>query len=122
MIAPDRILLRVVFSTTCWRVAPMQVSDPHLIIAILDEEWRLRRTVPLDAGWQDALLRLLVDEGSWVAIIQRRAPTLSPRPCPADLMLTRSLFRSLRALGIGLADHIIEAGHNRFSFRSAGLL
>lgn len=100
----------------------MQVPAPHLVIAILDEEWRLRRTVPLDTCWQDALRRLLADEGSWVAIIQRRAPTLSSSPGPADLVLTRSLFRSLRALGIGLADHIIEAGHDRFSFRSAGLL
>jgi hypothetical protein len=107
---------------TCAPNPAMQVLDAHLVIAILDEEWRPQRMVPLDIGWQDALLRLIVDEDSWVAIIQRRAPTLSPAPRAADLMLTRLVFRSLRALGIGLADHVIEAGQDRFSFRTAGLL
>ena len=103
-------------------IRTMEAPDPHLVIAILDEEWRPQRTVPLDVGWQDALLRLIADEESWVALIQRRSPALSPAPRAADLMLTRLLFRSLRALGIGLADHVIEAGQDRFSFRTAGLL
>ncbi|BBD97345.1 hypothetical protein SAMIE_1008460 [Sphingobium amiense] len=100
----------------------MQVPDPHPMLAVLDAAWRPQRMVPLDAGWQGALMRLMMDEESWVAIIQRRASTLSPAPRAADLMLTRSLFRSLHPLGIGLADHVIEAGHDRFSFRTAGLL
>ncbi|MBU0773715.1 MAG: hypothetical protein KKH54_00635, partial [Alphaproteobacteria bacterium] len=43
-------------------------------------------------------------------------------PRPADIALTRTLARRLRPLDMRLADHMIEAGESRFSFRAAGLL
>ena len=35
---------------------------------------------------------------------------------------TRAIIRSLRPLDLRLADHLIEARDQRFSFRAAGLL
>ncbi|SCW67995.1 RadC-like JAB domain-containing protein [Sphingobium faniae] len=41
---------------------------------------------------------------------------------PSDIALTRALCRHLRPLDIILADHVIDARNDRFSFRAAGLL
>ncbi|WP_066771219.1 JAB domain-containing protein [Sphingobium sp. CCH11-B1] len=93
-----------------------------LSIATLDAEWRVRTLLPLAMGWSEILGRLVRDEGGWVALIQRRPDPGTPVPLPDDILFTRALLRSLRPLDIGLADHIIATGQERFSFRDAGLL
>jgi len=93
-----------------------------LTVATLDAEWRVRTVLPLAIGWPDILRRLIRDEGSWVALMQRRNDFASPTPLPSDILLTRALMRSLHPLDIRLADHVITTRQERFSFRDAGLL
>ncbi|QGP78243.1 JAB domain-containing protein [Sphingobium sp. CAP-1] len=96
--------------------------DGGLLLALLDEDWRPRHMLPLRQEWHLLLPRLLADEGSWIALLQRRDPGESPLPRPTDIVLTRNLARSLRPLDLRFADHVIAAGEARFSFRAAGLL
>lgn len=97
-------------------------QDGGPLIALLDDHWRPRQIWPLRQDWRPLLQRLLADEGSWIALLQRRGPQESPLPRPVDIALTRALARSLRPLDLRLADHVIEADIARFSFRAAGLL
>ncbi|MFB0875530.1 MULTISPECIES: JAB domain-containing protein [unclassified Sphingobium] len=97
-------------------------QDDRLTLALLDRTGRPVRVEPLASDWRHTLRRLVADEGSWIALFQQRAPTRSPTPGPADIALTRALIRILRPLDLRLADHVIQAGEARFSFRAAGLL
>ena len=76
-----------------------------LAVTILDDSWRPRRLLPVRGSWSAVLPDLLMDESR-----------------PADIALTRAIIRSLRPLDLRLADHLIEARDQRFSFRDAGLL
>ncbi|BBF70051.1 MULTISPECIES: JAB domain-containing protein [Sphingomonadaceae] len=96
--------------------------EDELAIAILDGAWRPQRLLTLRQDWHGVLHHLLRDEGSWVALIQRRGGHASHLPCWRDVALTRTIARRLRPLEIRLADHLIHAGESRFSFRAAGLL
>ncbi len=96
--------------------------EDELALAILDGDWRPQRLLTLRQDWHGLLHHLLRDEGSWVALIQRRNDRASPLPRLGDVALTRTVARSLRPLDMMLADHVIHAGEMRFSFRAAGLL
>lgn len=98
----------------------MTLPRDLILIASLDDHWRPARIEPLPVGWSTMLRRLIEDDSSWVALIQRRAG--SPVPKRADIMLTRAVIRSLRAIDARVADHLIIAPMGRFSFRAAGLL
>lgn len=97
-------------------------EDDRLTLALLDRTGRPVRVEPLASDWRDTLRRLVADEGSWIALFQQRPPARSASPSADDIALTRALIRSLRPLDLRVADHIIEAGEARFSFRAAGLL
>jgi DNA repair protein RadC len=91
-------------------------------LAILDDEWRPRLLLPVTSDWRGVMQRLLLSDGDWLTLMQRRPPAASPAPRTDDFLLTRVLCRQLRPLDMRLADHIIAAGARRFSFRAAGLL
>ena len=91
-------------------------------LAILDEMWRPRLLLPMGADWRAITERLIMANGDWLALLQRRPDSSSPAPGMDDFLLTRALCRQLRPLEIQLADHVIAAGMERFSFRAAGLL
>jgi DNA repair protein RadC len=91
-------------------------------LLILDAAWRPRDRVPLVDDWRAVIGRLLALEGQWLAIHQQRPADAPALPSPVDIALTRTLTRRLRPLDMRLADHMIEAGESRFSFRAAGLL
>jgi hypothetical protein len=93
-----------------------------LLLALLDTDWRPRGIVPLQPDWRGTFGRLLAMDGQWLALIQQRAAGTSCLPRPDDIMLTRLLARRLRPLDMHLADHVIQAGPARFSFRAEGLL
>lgn len=93
-----------------------------LDLLILDRTWRPRDRVPLAHDWRTVIGQLLALEGRWLAIHQQRPGDTPALPRPADIALTRALTRRLRPLDMRLADHMIEAGESRFSFRAAGLL
>lgn len=93
-----------------------------LDLLILDPVWRPCHRVPLAGEWRTILRRVLDHDGQWLALYQHRRTASGPFPAPADIALTRSVARRLRALDMHLADHMIRAGEKRFSFRAAGLL
>ncbi|MEA3543464.1 MAG: JAB domain-containing protein [Pseudomonadota bacterium] len=93
-----------------------------LAVTILDDRWRPRRLLPVRESWSAVLPDLLMHEGRWIALMQRRPSDSFAAPRPADIALTRAIIRSLRPLDLRLADHLIEARDQRFSFRDAGLL
>ncbi len=111
-----------------WRCAvPLShirpMSGPAaLAVTILDDSWRPRRLLPVRGSWSAVLPDLLMDESRWIALMQRRPSDPVAAPRPADIALTRAIIRSLRPLDLRLADHLIEARDQRFSFRAAGLL
>lgn len=93
-----------------------------LDLLILDPAWRPCHRVPLAGEWRGILRCVLDHDGRWLALYQQRGTSLGPFPAAADIALTRTLSRRLRALDMQLADHLIRAGEKRFSFRAAGLL
>lgn len=97
-------------------------ADAGLMLAILDQDWRPRRLLPLRADWSLLVRHVLAEDGKWLAVLQQRPPNDTPLPRATDIRLTRALARSLRPLDLRLADHVIRAGPTRFSFRGAGLL
>jgi hypothetical protein len=92
------------------------------LLALLDADWRPHGVIPLQPDWRGTFGRLLASDGRWLALIQQRAAGASSLPRTDDIMLTRLLARRLRPLDMQLADHVIQAGDARFSFRAAGLL
>ncbi|CCW19139.1 hypothetical protein EBBID32_35030 [Sphingobium indicum BiD32] len=93
-----------------------------LDLLILDAAWRPRDRVPLVDDWRAVIGRLLALDGRWLALHQQRLGDAPALPHPADIAVTRALTRRLHPLDMRLADHMIEAGETRFSFRAAGLL
>ena len=91
-------------------------------LAVLDSEWHPRLLLPITSDWLGVMQQLIRSEGDWIALLQRRPTTVSAMPSPKDIQLTRDLYRQLRPLDMRLADHLITAGKDRFSFRAAGLL
>jgi DNA repair protein RadC len=55
-------------------------------------------------------------------IIAHNHPSGVAQPSKDDVRQTRLLEKTLAPLRIGIMDHLIFAGNNRFSFRAAGLL
>jgi DNA repair protein RadC len=96
--------------------------DFRLMLAILDADWRPCDLLPFHQEWGIVMRHLLESERNWIALLQRRRPTACALPDSRDIALTRTLAHSLRPLDLRLADHVIEAGNARFSFRAAGLL
>jgi len=98
------------------------MEDIEIEIVILDEHWRsLHRLRPAE-DWRATVQQLLQFKSRWLALHQRRRKDRMATPRPSDIALTRSLYRHLRPLDIILADHVIDARNDRFSFRAAGLL
>ena len=91
-------------------------------VTILDNRWRPRRILPVRHHWTAVLPDLVVDGHHWIALIQRRPPHQAASPGPDDITLTRTIIRSVRPLDLRVADHLIAAGDQWFSFRAAGLL
>lgn len=104
----------------CMAIHAFPPAPPML--AILDPMWRARCYLPLRQDWRKIVARLIADDATWVGLVQRRPPGVSALPDRRDIALTRALVRSLRPLDLCLADHLIQAGPRRFSFRDAGLL
>jgi DNA repair protein RadC len=55
-------------------------------------------------------------------LIAHNHPSGTARPSKCDMRHTRQLEKALQLLNIELADHLIVAERERFSFRAAGLL
>ncbi|MET0362133.1 MAG: JAB domain-containing protein [Sphingobium sp.] len=91
-------------------------------IILLDNGWRPVARVRGDRDWRIAVRALLQTGGRWIAVEQRRPRQASATPVKGDYAFTRALHRRLRPLDIGIADHVIHAGREYFSFRAAGLL
>lgn len=98
------------------------MTGRHFYFAMLDDSWQPRRILRWQGDWRDIVSRLLDDESSRVCLIQERPQPSGALPHAADIALTRAVIRHLRPLDMQLADHIIQAGSTRFSFRQAGLL
>ncbi|KKW90986.1 JAB domain-containing protein [Sphingobium chungbukense] len=98
----------------------MCVLSSSLHLLVLDDEWRPLDRLRADHDWRGIVDRLLRWDSRWVALDQQR--TGISLPGWADIHLTRSLSKRLRPIEIALADHVIHAGNNHFSFREAGLL
>lgn len=91
-------------------------------LILLDNGWRPIERVPGGAAWPTAVRAMLRANGRWLIVSQRRGADGDVAPEEPDFALTRALYRRLRPLDIGLADHVIHAGARHFSFRAAGLL
>ena len=92
----------------------------HLLV--LDQDWRPLRRLDGSGDWRDITAELLRIEGQWLVIEQQRADDPAPLPQWDDIRLSRAISRRLRPMEVKLADHVIQGGAQRFSFREAGLL
>ena len=92
----------------------------HLLV--LDQDWRPLRRLDGRGDWRDITAELLRIEGQWLVIEQQRADDPAPLPQWDDIRLSRAISRRLRPMEVKLADHVIQGGAQRFSFREAGLL
>ena len=97
-------------------------------VAYLDPEWRLlghrefrgtaSRAVP---SIREIVRDALANEAAAV-ILAHNHPSGDPTPSIADLAFTRTLARTLAAIDITLADHLILTRTGIASLREAGLL
>ncbi|MFZ2994958.1 JAB domain-containing protein [Sphingobium sp.] len=91
-------------------------------LLILDPAWRPRHRMAMTTDWRTAIGHILALDAHWVALDQHRPGKIPPLPNPVDIALTRAFIRRLRPLDLYLADHMICADGQRFSFRAEGLL
>lgn len=93
-----------------------------LCVTVLDEGWRPCRLLPVVDNWTTLLHSLLSDDHRWIALLQRRPAGEAATPRRDDIILTRAVIRSIKPLDLHVADHLIAASDQWFSFRAAGLL
>ena len=98
------------------------IDRNELAMVILDGDWRPVERLTGQTDWRTLMQTLLTRECRWLALEQKRKGRSSPLPDATDIALTRSLCRRLRPMDMQLADHVIRAGGDHFSFRAAGLL
>lgn len=55
-------------------------------------------------------------------VIRHNHPSGDASPSRADVAATRRLVAALDLIGVSVHDHVISAGDQNFSFRSAGLI
>lgn len=91
-------------------------------LLILDQQGQPLRRLDGSSDWRAITSELLRVGGQWLVIEQRRAADPSPLPRWEDIRLSRAISRRLRPIDVKLADHVIQSGAGRFSFREAGLL
>lgn len=97
-------------------------GDVEIALVILDDHWRPLHRLHPHEDWRSTARQLLLFKSRWLALHQRRKRDRIATLRPSDIVLTRSLYRRIRPLGMLLADHVIDARNDRFSFRAAGLL
>lgn len=72
-------------------------------------------------SWRHLFARALAHD-SRAVLLAHNHPSGCPQPSAADLTATRQIERMANLLGIQLIDHLIIAGDNAYSMRSAGQL
>lgn len=107
------------------------LAQPHREVAAVgqyDPEWRLlggrhvvggasRLVLPVRTIVADALAF-----GAAAVIVAHGHPSGDPRPSGADIAYTRLLARTLAAIDVRLADHVIVAPGGIVSLREHGML
>lgn len=104
-------------------------KDERLLAVFLDHQSRFIReeTVAL-GGWNEVsvrlrgLLRRAIEVDCSRLVLSHNHPSGSPHPSDRDIEFTNRLLRDAQPLGIELVDHIIVAGPQVFSMRSAGAM
>ncbi len=76
----------------------------------------------IGAGEGYYAIRLSERVGAKGRVLAHNHPSGNPQPSQTDKRATQTLCAMLRPLGVNIADHIILAGDDRFSFRDLGLL
>ena len=101
----------------------------HFIIGYFDAKHRLVQTGAMCSGLNGAVVvpfRKITQEALAVEansiIIAHNHPGGDPSPSRADIDTTRMIARLFATLDIRVADHLIIADDQVFSFREAGLL
>lgn len=99
------------------------------VFAYFDPEWRLLGARHILAGGTDALTisaRTVVGDAlafdCTAVVMAHNHPSGDPTPSEADYALTRTLARTLAAMGVRLVDHLVLAKGRCESFRARGLL
>ena len=101
----------------------------HFIIGYFDAKHRLIQTGAICSGFATTVavpFRKITHDALSVeahsVILAHNHPGGDPRPSHADIETTRTIARLFAPLEIRVADHLIVAGDQIFSFREAGLL
>ncbi|WP_174286416.1 JAB domain-containing protein [Sphingomonas bacterium] len=107
------------------------IVDPHREIAgigYFDPEWRLlgRRHVVGGAAHIALPIRTIIVDalafGARDVVIAHGHPSGDPAPSIADIAYTRLLARTLAAIDMRLADHLIVTPDGTTALRALGLL
>ena len=107
------------------------IVDPHREIAAIgqfDPEWRLlgSRHVVGRSRYLMLPVRTIVADalafGSSSVVIAHSHPSGDPAPSAADIAYTRLLARTLAAIGVRLADHLIATPAGAGGMRALGRL
>ena len=101
----------------------------HFIIGYFDTKHRLIQTGAICSGFATTVIvpfRKITHDALSVeahsVILAHNHPGGDPRPSRADIETTRMITRLFTPLDIRVADHLIVARDQIFSFREAGLL
>ena len=118
------------FARACAALLIGMVDPTREIAAIgyFDPEWRLLGSRHVAGGGSYLVLpiRTLVADalafGSRAVVIVHGHPSGDPSPSAADIAYTRLLARTLAAIDVWLADHLIATPGGATGLRALGLL
>ncbi len=110
-------------------IAIANAHTEHFIIGYFDAKYRLIQTGAICSGFAATVVvpfRKITHDALSVeahsVILAHNHPGGDPRPSCADIQTTRTIARLFAPLDIRVADHLIMARDQIFSFREAGLL
>jgi len=114
-----------------------QIMKPELIGKVTEEFWvlilnraqRLLKKCQISKGGlakttadPRTIFKSALEHNATNIILMHNHPSGDPAPSPADIALTKSLVKTSRILDIQIADHVIFADSEFFSFENCGIM
>jgi len=105
------------------------LSQEHFFVIALDSRnrplgrvWSARGTMSTCPVQPADIMRVLIQAVAAGALLVHNHPSGDPHPSLEDIVLTQTLAKYLKPIGISLVDHVILSASAHFSFRDSGLL
>lgn len=102
----------------------MYLNKDRVVLALLDSKCRLVKDLVISIGSVNA--STLSPRDIFIEVLKYKAvsfvllhnhPSGDPRPSASDILITKSLYKGAKLLGVDLLDHIIIGNNTYMSFR-----